>query len=324
MLRATLHEREIRQAAGLPAGGGDRVLDGIAIIGAGEDRCLYFVSKEVTAGVRESLAALRGCVVVAPAGSASAGDWGDCLVLEAARPRAAVAKVLGLIRSERRHAPWVTARRIDAGAGVSPLAVVEGAVEIGAGVVVEPFCVIGPEVRIGRGTIIRSGARLFPRVEIGEESAVGANSVIGHEGYGFVRDEAGSKTRMPHLGGVVIGSRVEIGALVTVPSGTIEPTVVEDHAKIDDHVHVGHNCRVARGASVTAAVLIGGHAVIEEEAWVGMNSSIRPGRRVGSRALVGMDVSLQDDLPDESVARAPRPDVRPRADADRGAIGFEG
>ena len=323
MLRATLHEREIRRAAGLPAVG-DRVLEGVATLGAGEDGCLYFVSRELTASVRESLAALRGCVVVAPKGSASAGDWGDCLVLEADRPRAVVAKVLGLIRSERRHAPWVAERSIDATASVSPLAVVEGDVEIAAGVVVEPFCVIGPEVRIGRGTIIRSGARLFPRVRVGEESSVGVNSVIGHEGYGFVRDEAGDKTRMPHLGGVVIGSRVEIGALVTVQSGTIAPTVIEDYAKIDDHVQVGHNSRVERGASVTSGVVIAGHAVIAAEAWVGINSSVRDGRRVGSHALVGMDVSLQDDLPDESVARAPRPDVRPRADADRDAIGFEG
>ena len=56
-----------------------------------------------------------------------------------------------------------------------------------------------------------------------------------------------------------------------------------------------------------------------------MNSSIRDGRRVGVRALVGMDVSVQDDLSDEIVARAPRPDVRARPDDDdRASIGFAG
>jgi len=62
--------------------------------------------------------------------------------------------------------------------------------------------------------------------------------------------------------------------------------------KSTDHVHVGHNVRIARGASVTAAVVIGGSAVIDTEAWVGINSSIRDGKHVGSHALVGMDVSL--------------------------------
>jgi UDP-3-O-[3-hydroxymyristoyl] glucosamine N-acyltransferase len=147
--------------------------------------------------------------------------------------------------------------------------------------------------------------------------------VVGHAGYGFVRDEIGNKTRIPHLGGVVIGSHVDIGALVTVPSGTITPTGIEDYAKFDDHFHVAHGVRVARSASVTAAVVIGGSAVIEAEAWVGINSSIRDGRRVGSRALVGMDVSVQQDLADNAVARAPRPDVRIRPEDDRAAIGFE-
>jgi UDP-3-O-[3-hydroxymyristoyl] glucosamine N-acyltransferase LpxD len=322
LLRAHLEEPEIRRAIGLPVGG-ERVVEGVAPLGAAENRCLYFVNREVTGAVRESLARRRGCIVIAPFGSASAGDWGDCLVLEAADPRASIARVLELIRAERRQQPLVAERRIAPGAAISPLAVVEGCVEIGEGAVVEPFCVVGPDVRVGRGAILRSGVRVFPRVSIGDESVVGVNTVVGHDGYGFVRDEMGNKVRMPHLGGVLIGSHVEVGALVTVQGGTITPTVIEDYAKVDEHVHVGHNVRIARGASVTAAVVIAGHAVIEAEAWVGVNSSIREGRRVGSHALVGMDVSLQQDLPDSTVARAPRPDVRPRVDDDHTAIGFK-
>jgi UDP-3-O-[3-hydroxymyristoyl] glucosamine N-acyltransferase LpxD len=322
VLRATLHEHEIRRVIGLP-GGGERVVDGVAPLGAAEDRCLYFINKTVTGAIRESLALRQGCVVIALGGSAAAGDWGDCLVLEAADPRAAIAKVLGFIRAERRQQPWVAEHRIAPGAVVSPLAVVEGRVEIGDGAVVEPFCVVGPDVRIGRGSILRSGVRVFPRVAIGGESVIGANTVVGHDGYGFVRDEIGNKVRIPHLGGVVIGAHVEVGALVTVPGGTITPTIIEDYAKVDDHVHVGHNVRIARGASVTAAVVIGGHAVIEAEAWIGINSSIREGRRVGSYTLVGMDVSVQQDLSDSTVARAPRPDVRTRPDDDHTAIGFK-
>lgn len=322
MLRATLHENEIRRLVGAH-GEGARVVEGVATLDEAFDRCLYFINNKVADAVREPLAARRGCVVIAPKGSALAGEWGDCLVLEADDPRAAITRVLDFIRAERRRQPFVTERVIAPSAVISPLAVVEGCVEIGEGAVVEPFCMVGPEVRIGRGSIIRSGARVFPLVSVGDESVVGANSVIGHEGYGFVRDADGNKTRMPHLGGVFIGSHVEIGALVTVLCGVIAPTVVEDYAKVDDHVHVGHNVRVARSASVTAAVVLGGHCSVGEEAWVGMNSSIRDGRRVGSRALVGMDVSVQHDLPDETVARAPRPDVRKRPEYDPAAIGFK-
>ncbi|MCA1817291.1 MAG: hypothetical protein LC746_13030 [Acidobacteria bacterium] len=322
MLRAALHEQEIRRVIGLP-GEGDRAVEGVATLDAAEDRCLHFINKKVTSAIRESLASRRGCVVIAPQGSAAQGDWGDCLVLEGADPRAAIAKVLGFIRAEQRQQPLVAERRIAPGAVVSPLAVVGGAVEIGDGAVVEPFCVVGPDVRVGRGSVLHSGVRLFPRVAIGDETVVGANTVVGHDGYGFVRDEDGNKVRIPHLGGVVIGSHVEIGALTAVQGGTIMPTVIEDYAKVGDYNFVGHNVRIGRGASVTGGVVIAGHAVVEAEAWVGINSSIRDGRRVGSHALVGMDSSVQQDLPESTVSRALRPEVRARPDDDHNAIGFK-
>src|SRR5205807_2403816 len=132
-------------------GEGTRVVEGVATLDDDFDGCLYFISKKATDAIRESLAARCGCVVIAPSGSALAGELGDCLVLEADDPRAAIAKVLGFIRAERRQPSLVAERVVAPGAVVSPLAVVEGCVEIGDGVVIEPFCVVGPEVRIGRG-----------------------------------------------------------------------------------------------------------------------------------------------------------------------------
>lgn len=323
-MRATLHEQEIRRIIGVP-GEGDLVVDGLAPFHAARDRCLYFINSGVTMRVREALAARHGCIVIVPCGSAAAGGLESCRVLEAPRPRAAIADVLGFIRDEHRQAPWVEARKISPRAIISPLAVVEGNVLIAEGVVIEPFCTIGPDVAIGPASVLRAGVRVNPRVSIGDRSVIGANAVIGSEGFGFVRDEAGNKTRIPHLGGVSIGSRVEIGALTVVQSGTMTPTIIEDDAKIDDNVEVGHNARVGRSASVTGGVVIGGSAVIEADAWIGINSSIRDGRRVGSRALVGMDVSVQEDLADDVVARGPRPDVQTRPDYDdRSSIGFVG
>ena len=313
MLRATLSEIEIRRAIGLPETG-NRVVDGLAPLGAVEDRCLYFINKTTTDTIRDSLRMRRDCIVIAPIGSWGAGELGDCTVLEVADPRMAIANVLRFITAQGRQQPWVRERKVDPSAVISPLAVVDEKVEIGAGTIIEPFCVVEADVSIGCGSILRSGVRVHSRVAIGDDSIFGANTVVGHQGFGFVRDELGHKTRIPHLGGVVIGSHVEIGALGTVPSGTIGPTIIEDRVKIDDHVHVGHNARVAKGASLTAAVVLAGSALIAEEAWIGINSSIRDGRRVGYRAFVGMDVSVQQDLADNSVTRAPRPDIKVRSD----------
>jgi len=313
MLRATLSEIEIRRAIGLPETG-NRVVDGLAPAGAIEDRCLYFINKTMTDAIRDSLASRRDCIVIMPIGSSGRDELGDCTVLEVADPRLAIANVLRFITAQGRHRPWVTEHKVDPSAVISPLAVVDEKVEIGAGAVIEPFCVVDADVCIGRGSILRSGVRVHSRVAIGDDSILGANTVVGHQGFGFVRDERGHKTRIPHLGGVVIGSHVEIGALVTVPSGTIGPTTIEDRVKIDDHVHVAHNVHVGSGATLTAGVVIAGSALIGEEAWVGINSSIRDGRRVGHRAFVGMDVSVQQDLPDNAVARAPRPDIKAGSD----------
>jgi len=322
MLRATLHEQEIRRAIGAP-GNGDRVVDGVATLDTIEDRCLVFISaKVVSDAVRNSLAARDGCIVIARKGVSLAGD---CGVIECADPRAAIGRVLEFIRSENRQTPLLAARQIAPGAKISPLAVLEGNVEIGDDVLIEPFCVIGPDVRIGRGSIIRSGVRIFPRVSIGEECRIYPNGVLGNDCYAYVRNEQGNKTRFPHLGGLIIGSFVDVGASSTVYSGKIEPTIIEDYAKIGDLVVVAHNTRIGKNAGLCASSVVSGSAVVEADAWVGVNATIRDGLRVGTHALVGMDVSLQQHLPDKTVARAPRPDVRPRADDDDlTAIGFPG
>ena len=320
-LRATLHEAEIRKAIGLPEGG-TRVVHGLAPLDVVEDGCLYFINKAITDATRESLARLHNCIVIVKTGAGLGEGLGNCVVLETENARFAISRILKFVKDEQRTQPWVTERIVAPSASISHLAFVDERVEIGPDAIIEPFCVVDEDVRIGRGSIIRSGVRIHSRVVIGEETVIGSNSIVGHQGFGFVRDEAGNKTRIPHLGGVVIGSQVEIGALVTVVSGTIASTVINDGAKIDDHVQVGHNVRIGKRASVTAGSVIGGSVIIEEEAWLGINSSIRDGRRVGCRSLVGMDASVQQDLSARSVARAPRPDVTMRSDDDETSIGF--
>lgn len=323
MVRATLSEQEIREAIGAP-GEGDLVVEGLATLDAPEDRCLHFVNADPPDAVRKALAALSGAIVILPIGSALAGELGSCRVLEAPDPRAAIARVLGLVRALDRQPPLVDAREISADARISPLALVEGSVRIGDGVEIGPFCTVGPDVSIGSGSVLHAGVRVRPRVSIGEESVIGSNSVVGGDGFGFVRDADGNLTRIPQLGGVAIGSHVEIGALTVVEVGAIATTTIEDHAKVADLALIGHGVQVGRGANVTGAVVLAGSSVIGEDVWVGMNSSVRDGRRVGARGLIGMDASVQQDLPDDAIARAPRASIASRpADDDATSVGFQ-
>jgi UDP-3-O-[3-hydroxymyristoyl] glucosamine N-acyltransferase len=311
MVRATLHEHEIRRAIGVP-GDGDLVIDGVAPLGTPADRRLYFVSRELREAERDALAARSDSIVIVRRDSSLAAELTSCRVLETSDPRAAIAKVLELIVSLRRQQPWIESREISPDANVSRHAVVEGNVRIAEGVEIEPFCMVGPDVSIGRGSVIRSGARIGPRVRIGEECRVGANTVIGTDGFGFVAGADGTKTLIQHLAGVVVGSQVQIGATAVVEAGVLTPTTIEDHVKMGDCAGIGHGSRIGRAASLVGGAGVGGSVVIGEEAWIGMNATVRSGRRVGARALVGMDVSVQDDLPDGAVARAARPEVRER------------
>lgn len=296
------------------------MVDGVAALDECQDRSLYWLAgPPETAG--EALAGLSDCIVIARSGST---ELPGCRMLAVPDPRAAISKVLELVRELGRQPAWVDAREIAQGAEVSPHALLEGNVRIEEGVVVGSFCTVGPDVSIGRGTVLHPGVRVYPRVSIGEESTIGANSVIGHEGYGFVRDEEGNKVRMPQLAGVVIGSHVDIAALVAVEGGAIKPTIIEDHVKIADLTLVGHGVRIERSASVTGGVILSGSSVVGTEAWLGVNTSVRDGRRVGAHALVGMDASVQDDLEDGAIARAARPDVTTRPGDDPAGIGFAG
>src|SRR5207244_2134531 len=164
---------------------------------AAEDRCLCFIHEDVPDAVRESLAAREGCVVILPSDSALVGELGGCRLLQVDDPRAALAKVLEFIRAESRQPPLVEVHDISPSAVISPLAVVGSGVSIGADVVIEPFCTVGPDVVIGRASTLHAGARVSARVSIGEESVIGANTVVGHDGFGYVRDDNGNKTQIP-------------------------------------------------------------------------------------------------------------------------------
>jgi UDP-3-O-[3-hydroxymyristoyl] glucosamine N-acyltransferase len=97
---------------------------------------------------------------------------------------------------------------------------------------------------------------------------------------------------MPHVAGVYIGDHVVIGALNTVASGTIHPTVVEDYVKTDDHVHIAHNCHIGARTLITACAELSGSVVVGPDCWIGPNASVRDGVDIGAKAFVGIAANV--------------------------------
>lgn len=173
---------------------------------------------------------------------------------------------------------------------------------------------IGRGVAIGENTVLGHNIRIADGVQIGRNCRIKSGSIIGEDGFGFEFDADGTPLRMIHLGGVLIGDRVEIGSINTVCQGTLGPTVIEDDVKTDDHVHIAHNCRVRSKAIITGGVVIAGGVDVGEAAWVGPQVTVMNGLTIGDRAFVGLGAAVIRDIPDGStvVGNPARPiDKRP-------------
>lgn len=209
--------------------------------------------------------------------------FAPCL-LATDRPRLAFAKALDAIQRNIGFEKPTASPQIDPTAQVSPQAFVASGVVIGARTVVLPFAYIGEGTVIGMDCVIKSGA------------------VIGQDGFGFERDGLGVPHRIVHLGNVQIGNNVEIGSQTTVCRGTLSDTIIEDDVKTDDHVHVAHNCRVRRGALLTACAELSGGVDVGEFSWIGPNSSVMQKLVIGDNSFIGIAANITKSIPAGAVA----------------------
>lgn len=181
--------------------------------------------------------------------------------------------------------------------------------KIAKNVIIEPFVRIGNNVEIGDYTIIKSGTIINNNVKIGNNCYIRENSVIGGEGFGIETDIDGKTYRIPHIGGVEIGNNVEIGALTTVCSGTIEKTIVKDYVKIDDHVHVAHNVVLEEGVLIVAGTVIGGSTKIGKNSRTAPNTAIKNGLKIGKNVIMGMAARVNENLSDNIIVTNEKADT---------------
>jgi UDP-3-O-[3-hydroxymyristoyl] glucosamine N-acyltransferase len=164
---------------------------------------------------------------------------------------------------------------------VDPTAIIGRGTRIGAGVV------IGQKVTIGEACEIGPQVTIYANVTLGDRVHVQAGAVLGSKGFGYVRNvETAEYILFPQQGTLVVEDDVDIGANTTIDRGALGETRIGRGTKIDNLVHIGHNCVVGRNVIIAAQTGISGSSVIEEGAILGGQVGI------GEHALVGEGVIL--------------------------------
>ncbi len=102
---------------------------------------------------------------------------------------------------------------------------------------------------------------------------------------------------MPQLGGVVIEDDVTIGPLCTIDAGTLSPTRIRRGAKLDAHVHVGHNAEIGEGSIVAAQCGFAGSVKIGRGVLVGGQVGIADHVTVGDGARIAAKSGVIGDVP---------------------------
>ncbi len=172
--------------------------------------------------------------------------------------------------------------------GIHPSAIVPESCEIGENVYLGPYVVLGENVKIGKGcqihahvviedksnigahALIYSGVQIQRDTQMGECCIIHSGVVIGSDGFGFAPSEDGGPfTKVPHVGNVVIGNWVEVGANSTIDRATMGSTVVEDGVKIDNLVQVGHNVVIGKNTVIAALTGVSGSTKLGKNCMVG-------------------------------------------------------
>lgn len=146
--------------------------------------------------------------------------------------------------------------------GIGPFVSIDRNVVLGDRVKISAHTSIGANSQVGKDTYVHSSVSIYDNVQIGHRCTIQANSVIGADGFGFVPDSEGRLQHIKQLGGVTIGDDVVVGAGSTIDRGAIENTVVEDGVKLDDQVHVGHNCVIGAHSMLCGCTGLGGSVTI--------------------------------------------------------------
>ena len=193
------------------------------------------------------------------------------------------------------HPSAVIAEDVVAAEGVSIGAnsVIESGVKLAAGVRIGAGCFVGKNSSLGKNSRLWANVTIYHNVRIGESCLIQSGSVIGGDGFGYA-NERGEWIKIPQLGGVRIGNRVEIGASTTVDRGALDDTVIADNVIIDNQCQIAHNVEIGYGTAIAGASVIAGSTKIGKYCIIGGAAVVNGHIRVCDQVTItGMSMVMR-------------------------------
>jgi UDP-3-O-[3-hydroxymyristoyl] glucosamine N-acyltransferase len=296
----------IAQSLGVALTGGGEELDiqKPASLGSAGPSDISFAVNEKAA---RSAASSRAGALVLPEGVVPDRP---CLVVK--NPALVFAKVSAMLAPEPSPTP-----------GIHPTAIVGARASVNANAHVGAYVTVGAGCVIGGGAVLRDGARIMENCQIGEQTVVfenvviyrdtiigkrcriHANSTIGSDGFGYVRDDAGIYVKIPQTGRVVIEDDVEIGANTSIDRATLDETRIGSGTKIDNQVQVGHNCKVGRNVVIAGLSGLAGSVTLEDGVIIGGAAAVADHVRICSGAIIAGKTGVYSDITEPGVYAGP-------------------
>ena len=219
-------------------------------------------------------------------------------------PRGNIVKILGEIYREKPRSGISKNAHIERGVFfrkkrqtyVGQFATIERGAVIEPGAKIYPYAYIGRNVVIGKNTIVQTGAHI-ENANIGADCVINAGAVIGKDGFGYTRQN-GKNIFIPHVGRVVIGERVSVGANTCIDRGAMTDTQIGDGTKIDNLCQIAHGVVVGKECFLASGVGLAGGVVVGDRVLLGGHVGVANGVHIGNDASVGANSGVFRNVPD--------------------------
>ena len=300
---------EIAKKFGLELRGNpDTVIKGIAPIADARPGQIAFYSTEQNSNAFKVLPVsvlenTRASVILLQPEMISHAPAGATLLV-CASPRGEIVKILGEIYREPPRRGISGDAYIERGVFfrnrrsvyVGQFATIERGAVIEPDVKIYPNTYLGKNVTIGRGTVIYSGAHI-ENATIGADCVIHNGASIGKDGFGYTRQD-GHNVFIPHVGRVVIGNRVSVGANTCIDRGALTDTTIGDGTKIDNLCQIAHGVVIGKECFLASGVGIAGGVTVGDRALLAGHVGIANGVKIGNDAEVGANSGVFRDVPD--------------------------